>query len=96
MHHCRAPVSRNVKEDVLSPILTDCGLVVRKTMIQLQRRVLTPCSTSLVMSLDGMIVLKAELLITDEQCRCLPPPDVPGMSVGAGRWHAQLLTHCGR
>ena len=41
--------------------LTDCGLLVRKSRIQLQREVLMPRSLSLVISLEGMLVLNAEL-----------------------------------
>lgn len=48
-------------DEVRSPILTTCGLPVRKSKIHLHREVLSPRSTSLEMSLEGMMVLNAEL-----------------------------------
>ncbi len=49
-----------VKEVWLSN-LTYQGLLVRKSSIQLQREVLMPRSLNFVISLEGMIVLNAEL-----------------------------------
>ena len=48
-------------EEVLLPILPACGMPVRKSKIQLQRVVSRPRALSLVMSLNGTIVLNAEL-----------------------------------
>ena len=41
--------------------LTDWGLLVRKSRIQFLREVLMPRSLSLVISLEGIMVLNAEL-----------------------------------
>ncbi len=43
------------------PIFTTCGLPVRKSWIQSQSVVFRPRSESLTASLEGTIVLKAEL-----------------------------------
>jgi hypothetical protein len=48
--------------DVLLPTLTSWGRPVRKTNILLQRQVFSPRVLSLVMSLEGHMVLNAELL----------------------------------
>ena len=41
--------------------LIDCDLLVSESRIQLQREVFMPRSLSLVISLEGMMVLNAEL-----------------------------------
>ena len=58
---CGAPVLRMIVEEVLWPILTDCGLRVRMFRIQSQREVPRPRPQSLEMSFVGIMVLKAEL-----------------------------------
>ena len=60
-----APVLRIIKEKVLLPILTDCGLWVRKFRIQSEREELKPRPRSLEMSFVGIMVLKAELEESD-------------------------------
>ena len=55
------PVFRIRVEEVWFSDLSDCGLLVRKSSIQLQREVLMPRSLSLVIGLEGIMVLKAEL-----------------------------------
>jgi uncharacterized protein YggT (Ycf19 family) len=47
--------------DVLLPTITTCGRPVRKFRIQLQREVFSPRVLSLVMSLEGNMLLKVEL-----------------------------------
>ena len=47
--------------DVLLPTLTTWGWPVRKSRIQLQREMFSPIALSLVMSLEGTMVLNAEL-----------------------------------
>jgi len=58
---CGALVLRIIVEGVLLPILTDCGLWVRKSRIQLQREELSPRPRRLEMCIVGVMVLKAEL-----------------------------------
>ena len=58
---CGAPVLRMIREEVLLPILTDCGLWVRKSRLQSQREEPSPRPWSLEMSFVGIMVLKAEL-----------------------------------
>ena len=48
-------------DEVRSQILTTCGLPVRKSKIHLHREALSPRSMSLETSLEGMMVLNAEL-----------------------------------
>ena len=48
-------------EEVWFSNLTDWSLLVRKSSTQLQKEVLIPRSLSLVISLEGMMVLKDEL-----------------------------------
>lgn len=48
-------------DEVRSLILTTCGLPVRKLWIHLHREMFHPRSTSLKTSLEGMMVLNAEL-----------------------------------
>ena len=50
-----------IVEEVLLPILTDCGLLVSTFKVQLQREVPRPRPRSLEMSFVGIMVLKAEL-----------------------------------
>ena len=47
--------------DVLLPTLTTWGRPVRKSRIQVQRKVFSPRVLSLVMSFVGTIVMNAEL-----------------------------------
>ena len=58
---CGASVSRMIMEEVLLPILTDCGPWVRNSRIKSQREELRPRPRSLEMSFVGIMVLKAEL-----------------------------------
>ena len=55
------PVLVMTVDEVRSPILTTCGLPVRKSKIHLHREALSPRSMSLETSLEGMMVLNAEL-----------------------------------
>ena len=55
---CGTPVFRMRVEEVWFSDLSDWGLLVRKSSIQLQREVLITRSLSLVISLEGMMVLK--------------------------------------
>ena len=48
--------------DVLLPTLTNWGRTVRKSRIQLQRKVFSPRVLSLVMNFEGTMMLNAELL----------------------------------
>lgn len=59
--HCGDPVLTVSSADTRPLIFTTCGLLVRKSKIQLQMGVETPRSASFVISLPGRIVLKAEL-----------------------------------
>ncbi len=52
---------RVMELEVNWPIFTTCGLPVRKSWIQSQSVVFRPRSESLTASLEGTIVLKAEL-----------------------------------
>ena len=52
---------RSSVADVLLPTLTTWGWPVGKSMIQLQRKVFSPRVLSLVMNLEGTMVLNAEL-----------------------------------
>ena len=56
-----APVLRVSVADVLWPTLTNWGRPVRKSRIQLQRKLFSPRVVSLGMSLEGTMVLNAEL-----------------------------------
>jgi len=58
---CGALVLSIIVEEILSPILTECGLWVRKSRIQSQREEPSPRPQSLEMSFVGIMVLKAEL-----------------------------------
>lgn len=58
---CGTPVFRFRVEVVKLSNLTDRGLLVRKSKVQLQREGLIPRSWCLVASLEGMTVLNAEL-----------------------------------
>ncbi len=58
---CGTPVFRVRTEEVWLLILTDCGLLVRKSRVQLQREGMMPRSMSLEISLDGITILKEEL-----------------------------------
>jgi len=58
---CGEPVLRMIVEEVLLSILTDCGLWIRKSRIQLQGEEPSPRPWSLEMSIVGILVLKAEL-----------------------------------
>ena len=42
-------------------MLTDCVLLLRKSMIQLQREGIRPSMSSLSVSVEGMMVLNTEL-----------------------------------
>ncbi len=64
-------------EDFVFLILTDWGLSVRKSKIQLHRLVLKPNEASLVVSRDGMMVLKAEFPATNGIC-----PKPTGLFIG--------------
>ena len=61
MHPCGMSMLRARVEEVWLCNLTDCGLLVRKSRIQLQREALMSTSLSLVISLEGMMLLNAEL-----------------------------------
>ena len=61
MQPCGAPVLRVRVEEVLLPILTAWGLPVRKSSIHLHRAVFSPRFLSLVIRLEGTLVLNAEL-----------------------------------
>ena len=52
---------RNTVADVLLPTLTTWVRPIRKTRIQLQREVFSPRILSLVITLEGTMVLNAEL-----------------------------------
>lgn len=58
----RAQVFKVIAENVLLPILTDCGAWVRNSRIQLQRRLLSLRYRNLEKCLVGIIELKAELI----------------------------------
>ncbi len=58
---CGAPTFRVMELEVNWPIFTTCGLPVRKSWIQSQSVVFRPRSENLTASLEGTIVLKAEL-----------------------------------
>jgi hypothetical protein len=58
-HPWGAPVLRLSMVEVLLPTLTTWGRPVRKSRIQLQREVFSPRVLSLVMSLEGTMVLKS-------------------------------------
>jgi len=58
---CAAPVLRMIVQEVLLPTLTDCGLWVRKSRMQLQREEPSTKSWRLEMSPVGIMVLKADL-----------------------------------
>jgi hypothetical protein len=60
-HPRGAPVLMVSFTDVLLPTLTAWGRPVRKFRIQLQREVFSPRVLSLVMGLEGTMVLNAEL-----------------------------------
>ena len=45
------------------PMLTDCGLLVWKSMIQLQREGIRPSMSRLSVSVEGMMVLNTELYL---------------------------------
>ena len=57
----RGPELRFSMADVLWPTLTTCEQSVRKSRIQLQREMFSPTVLSIVMSLEGTMVLNAEL-----------------------------------
>jgi hypothetical protein len=57
----RGPVLRISVEDVLLHTHTTWGRPVRKSRIQLQREVFSPRVLSLVLTLEGTMVLNAEL-----------------------------------
>ena len=59
---CGAPVLSVRLEEVMLPSRTACGLPVRKFSIQLHMERLMFRSCSFMMSLDGTMVLKAELM----------------------------------
>lgn len=65
MHPCGVPVFRMRVDDVLSPILTTCGLLVKKSLIHEHSEVGRPKLRSLCTSLWGIIVLNAELKSTN-------------------------------
>jgi hypothetical protein len=56
------PVLSVSVEEVLLPILTPCGLPIRKSRIQFQRVVSRPRALSIVPSLERTIVFNAKLL----------------------------------
>lgn len=57
--------------EVFPPILSDCGLQVRKSSIQSQRGVLKPSVPSFPISCCGMIMLKAELKSRNNSLMCV-------------------------
>ena len=59
-HPCAALVFRIRVADVLLPTLTTWGRHIRKSKIQLHRKVFSPRVLSLVMSFVGIMVLNAE------------------------------------
>lgn len=60
-HPWGEPVLRVMEVDVISSILTFCGLLVRKSSIQLQRDALMSSCCSLLIKVCGILVLNAEL-----------------------------------
>ena len=60
-HPCGAPVLRISEVEVLFQTFTNWGQPVRKSRTQLNRAGLSPRASSLMMSLDGIMVLNAEL-----------------------------------
>ena len=60
-HPCGAPVLRISKVEVLLPTFTTWGRTDRKSRTQLQRAALRLRASSLMMSLEGTMVLNAEL-----------------------------------
>ena len=57
MHSCGTPVFKVRVKEVWLSNLTVCILLVRKSIIQLHREVLMPKSLTLVISLEGLLVL---------------------------------------
>ena len=60
-HPCGAPVLRISKVEVLFPTFTTWGWPVRKYRTQLHRAGFRPRALSSMMSLEGTMVLNAEL-----------------------------------
>jgi hypothetical protein len=60
-HPCGATMLRISMEDVLLPTFTTCGRPVGESRTQLHMEGFRPRALSLVMSLEGTMVLKAEL-----------------------------------
>ncbi len=58
---CGAPVFRMRVDEVCQPTLTTWGLPVRKSRTHMHREVFNLRSLSFVMSLEGTMVLNAEL-----------------------------------
>ena len=61
MHPCGAPVLRISEVEMLFPTFTTWGPPVRKSRTQLHSAVLRPMVSSLMMSLEGTMVLNVEL-----------------------------------
>ena len=60
-HPCGAPVLRISEVEVLFPTFTNWGRPVRKSRTLLHRAGFRPRASSLMMSLEGTLVLNAEL-----------------------------------
>lgn len=56
----RAPVQMVIEEEFL-PICSNCGLLMRKSRIQLKRCIERPSSLNLIKSLEEMMVLNSDL-----------------------------------
>ena len=61
MHPCEASVLRISEVEMLFPTFTTWGRPVRKSRTQLHRAVFRPRASSLMMSLEGTVVLNTEL-----------------------------------
>ena len=61
IHPCRAPVLRISRVEMLFPTITTWGQPVRKSRTQLQWAGSRPIVLSLLPSLEGTMVLNAEL-----------------------------------
>ena len=60
-YSCGAPMLRISEVEVLFPTFTTWGRPVRKSRTQLHRTEFRPKASSLMMSLEGTMVLNAEL-----------------------------------
>ena len=60
-HPCGVPVLKVSEVEMLFPTITTWGRSVRKSRTQMHREGFSPRALSLVMSLEGTMLLKAEL-----------------------------------